>query len=69
LKAKNTEAESWLALAEIFARRRPLPQAYTLARQAAEEFHREQAVHTEVQAQSLMALTRSRNAALPTRSG
>ena len=57
MKAKNTEAESWLALAEISFEESRFPEAYTLARQAAEEFHREKAVHTELQAQASMALT------------
>ena len=56
LKAKNTEAESWLAMAEIALEEGRFPQAYALARQAADEFHREKAAQTELQAQTLIAL-------------
>jgi serine/threonine protein kinase/tetratricopeptide (TPR) repeat protein len=57
LKAKNTEAESWLLLAKIALQEGRLQRAAALARQAADEFHRERAVHTELEAQSVVVLT------------
>jgi len=67
LKAKNTEGRAgWRVRSRS---KKAVTRRLYLARQAAEEFHRSKAVHTEVQAQSLMALTRVAQRALPTRSG